>query len=346
MNNLHGKLRTILVGSNPQSLNDLMKKACEAELALKQREKEKAMAKYAEDRNMGKAVANQKKKEVMVIKAQEKGEASRAKPKLIQGDNYEKPKIIPLKDRLAKKYSFDADDTEDIFRMLLQRGKIALPEPKRPHEVGNDGNPKYCPYHRCISHNIRDCYVLKDKIESLIAAGVITLHNMEKPVGVNTISMQFGTMQETSVQVEDHSKEVEFKLVNSAPKAKELSLVEVAGGEIMWVHHDLLKDENWEKSHVVSRKHKQGSSSSKQAHKPTEEWDNHFIPQYLAAMATCTDMPLTIIHAVSNVISQNEHRSHSPDSDDSDKTTWINRRSPAKEMEHPDFGRGSKAYAQ
>ncbi|KAL8151477.1 hypothetical protein V2J09_021285 [Rumex salicifolius] len=49
---------------------------------------------------------------------------------------------------------------------------LTLPEPKRPKEVGKTDDPKYCPYHRLISHPITNCYVLKDIIERMINKGV------------------------------------------------------------------------------------------------------------------------------------------------------------------------------
>ena len=90
MNNLHAKIRTKLVGTNPQSFNQLMKTACEAELAVKQREKEKAAAMKFENKNAAKITTNEKKKEVMVVKAYGKEEVRKAKAKSIQRDNYQK----------------------------------------------------------------------------------------------------------------------------------------------------------------------------------------------------------------------------------------------------------------
>jgi len=48
---------------------------------------------------------------------------------------------------------------------------IKLP-PLRPPKLGLD-TTKYHRYHRGISHNIEDCWALKDKIEELIQAGYL-----------------------------------------------------------------------------------------------------------------------------------------------------------------------------
>lgn len=45
---------------------------------------------------------------------------------MVKEDNYQKLKIVPLKEKLAKKYSFDTIDMEDSFGMLLAKGKITL----------------------------------------------------------------------------------------------------------------------------------------------------------------------------------------------------------------------------
>ena len=85
-----------------------------------------------------------------------------------------------MKERLEKKYSFMDDLVEDLFEDLLEQKLIALPEVKRPHEVGKTNDPKYCPYHRLISHPIKECFVLKDKIQELLDSKIIELPPREK----------------------------------------------------------------------------------------------------------------------------------------------------------------------
>lgn len=41
----------------------------------------------------------------------------------------------------------------------------------------------------------------------------------------------------------------------------------------------------------------------------SEDWNNHFIPLALAGLRMSADMPLTMLNAISNIISQNEHES-------------------------------------
>jgi len=45
---------------------------------------------------------------------------------------------------------------------LLEKGVIQLPEPKRPEEVGRIADPKYCRYHRMVSHPLEK-YIMKNE---------------------------------------------------------------------------------------------------------------------------------------------------------------------------------------
>ena len=52
---------------------------------------------------------------------------------------------------------------------------ISLPDPKRPAEINKTSDPRYCPYHRIVSHPIKDCYIFKDIIEDMIRRGEIEI---------------------------------------------------------------------------------------------------------------------------------------------------------------------------
>ncbi|KAH7844403.1 hypothetical protein Vadar_027560 [Vaccinium darrowii] len=80
-----------------------------------------------------------------------------------------------LKERKDAKYSFHDDDVEAIFKELLKEKAIILPKPKRSFEVSKTNNPKYCQYHRIVSHPMMECYVLKDIIQKMIKDGDIVL---------------------------------------------------------------------------------------------------------------------------------------------------------------------------
>jgi len=61
-----------------------------------------------------------------------------------------------LQERKEKKYPFDDDDdVQGIFEELKAAKAISLSEPKRHAEVNKTNDPRYCPYHRFISHPIK-----------------------------------------------------------------------------------------------------------------------------------------------------------------------------------------------
>ena len=58
---------------------------------------------------------------------------------------------------------------------LLEKKVIDLPECRWPEEINRTDNPRYCKYHRFISHPTEKCFVLKDLIMRLAQQGIIEL---------------------------------------------------------------------------------------------------------------------------------------------------------------------------
>jgi len=54
-------------------------------------------------------------------------------------------------------FPYSESDAPEMLLTLLKKGLIELPESKRPEEVGRTNDPKYCKYHRIISHPIEKC---------------------------------------------------------------------------------------------------------------------------------------------------------------------------------------------
>ena len=48
-------------------------------------------------------------------------------------------------------------DAPEVLHKLLEKGLIKLPESNRPEKVRRTNDPKYCNYHRIISHPIEKC---------------------------------------------------------------------------------------------------------------------------------------------------------------------------------------------
>ena len=57
------------------------------------------------------------------------------------------------------KYSFADEDVEEIFNVLYKENAIELPKLKRPSEVNKTKNPKFCRFHRIVSHPTSDCFI-------------------------------------------------------------------------------------------------------------------------------------------------------------------------------------------
>ena len=74
-----------------------------------------------------------------------------------------------------RQYSFKDEHVVTLFHLLNKGNKLKLPEARRPDEVGWTNDPNYCLFHRMVHHPICRCNVLKDKIQALIEAGVLTL---------------------------------------------------------------------------------------------------------------------------------------------------------------------------
>jgi len=72
---------------------------------------------------------------------------------------------------------------------LLEKGNFSLPEPKIHQEVRRIVKPKYCRYHRVVSHPVKKCIMLKEWIIQLAKDGRIIL-SLGDMVETNHISSQ------------------------------------------------------------------------------------------------------------------------------------------------------------
>ncbi|KAL0925262.1 hypothetical protein M5K25_003581 [Dendrobium thyrsiflorum] len=82
-----------------------------------------------------------------------------------------------LQERLNKEYPFKRESVRKILKFLVKKNILAFPANKRVEEEGQTEHPLYCPFHRHIGHVIEDCYVFKDRVESLMASGEIHLQD-------------------------------------------------------------------------------------------------------------------------------------------------------------------------
>ena len=120
---------------------------------------------------------------------------------------------------------------------------------RHPNEVGQTNDPNYCLFHRMVHHPTYKCFVLKDKIQVLVDAGVLTLKSKQKKVTTNMVTLEFGktpkvTVPDGTFQSPHHG----WRKHSSAKTQKNKGLVPLTleTGEIMWIHPDLVQDEQWD----------------------------------------------------------------------------------------------------
>jgi len=109
-----------------------------------------------------------------------------------------------------------------------------------------------------VHHTAIKCFVLKDKIQALINAGVLTLKSEQKKVTANMVTLEFSTLPK--VTVPDGSPLVhKARLEISNPSAKQqeakgLLLLSLKTGKIMSVHSDLAQDKQWNSKKPKSKR--------------------------------------------------------------------------------------------
>jgi hypothetical protein len=105
-----------------------------------------------------------------------------------------------LSERQNQKFSFPAEEVEDLFMGLRDLGLIELPKPKRPEESSKVDEPNFCHYHRILGHTLKDCFVVKNIIQKLIDDGTIDadlLKSMKS--GKKTATSNVATVQSDPV---------------------------------------------------------------------------------------------------------------------------------------------------
>ena len=90
---------------------------------------------------------------------------------------------------------------------LLEKKVIELPECKRPEEMNRVNDPKYCKYHRIVSHPVGKCFILKELIIKLAQQGRIEL-DLEDTVATHTTTIMFRSFEPVPLQrINDHSRQ-------------------------------------------------------------------------------------------------------------------------------------------
>ena len=98
-----------------------------------------------------------------------------------------------------------------------------------------------------VHHPTSRCYVLKDKIQTLVDAGVQTLKSEQKKVTTNMVTLNSGTFPKMTVKdglvpIPNVRLNV-INLLAGQQKAKGLIPIMTESEKIMCVHSDIVKDE-------------------------------------------------------------------------------------------------------
>ena len=143
-----------------------------------------------------------------------------------------------------KVYSSKDEQMVIIFPLLHKGNKLKLPEVQRPTEVGRTNDPKYYLFHRMVHHPTSLCFILKDKIQVLVDAEVLTLNSEQKKVTANMVTLNFGifpkmTVQDRLVPVPKAKLDI-INPMTEKQKAKGLILTMTEYGEIMRVYPNII----------------------------------------------------------------------------------------------------------
>jgi len=109
--------------------------------------------------------------------------------------------------------------------------------------VGNTDNPNYCLYHKMLGHPTKSCYVFKDILQVLINAEVLKLRPEQKKVTTNMTSFLQVWVQppQSSSHPERGTKGAQYRSTHQREKV--FVPISTPQGEIMWVHPDLMEDQ-------------------------------------------------------------------------------------------------------
>ena len=82
---------------------------------------------------------------------------------------------ITLRELKQKTYPFPDSDVVTMLDDLLENKVIELSKCKHLEEMSHVNDPRYCKYHRIVSHLVGECFILKELIMKLAQQGQIKL---------------------------------------------------------------------------------------------------------------------------------------------------------------------------
>ncbi|KAM1163630.1 hypothetical protein ACFX2G_023710 [Malus domestica] len=171
-------LQYILQGIKPRTFEELATRAHDMELSIAHHGKKEPIANYKNDKALETKVekaAWKPTKEAMTVNTAPVKISTRGKAIQTEAFHDQEMRRRTLKELEEKIYPFPDSDVVAMLDDLLDKKVISLPECRRPEEMNRTDSPRYCKFHRFISHPTEKCFVLKDLIMKLAQKGIIEL---------------------------------------------------------------------------------------------------------------------------------------------------------------------------